>query len=81
MISNSEVKMIVGEEFHVRDSSDALRVEIELKLSAVTQVHRGLLNESEPIDILVHERDRILIKMKREVSKLLWKYLGEIPDA
>jgi len=77
MVRASEIKEILGKEFDVKERTGSpWIVQIGLRLSAVTELHIGLLDDSNP-DMLIHERDRILIDMKREVNRLLWKYLGE----
>lgn len=77
----SEIKKILGEDFDVREKEGCpWLIEIGLRLTAVTQIHTMSIEESN-LDVLVLERDKLLIMFKRKLTELLWKYLGEIPDA
>lgn len=77
---SSRIKEIIGDEFDIREKEGApWIVEVGLRLSAVTELNAGLVEESD-VDMLIHERDRILIMFKCKLTELLWKYLGEIPN-
>lgn len=77
------VQEILGDEFDIReDKSFSWLFEIRLVLSASTRIHKEtvLTNSPSDVDMLVHERDRILISFKHKLTELLWKYLGEVPQ-
>ena len=78
MTIEEQVKEVLGEEFDVRFNSQTMEVEIGLRLSSVILINAALLKNNPSHEIIKLERDRMLINFKRKLTKLLWKYLGDI---
>ena len=73
-----EVKEFLGEEFDVRFNGQTMEVEIGLRLSSAVFISKELLKNNPTGEVIRLERDRILINFKRKLTKLLWKYLGDV---
>ena len=78
MTIEGQVREVLGEEFDVRFNSQTMEVEIGLRLTSVVTISACLLNNNPTHEIIKLERDRILINFKRQLTQLLWKYLGDI---
>ena len=73
-----EIKEILGDEFDVRVDSSTLDVEFGIRLGCITHTSLALLRNNPTHEVLRLERDKIIINLKRKVTKLLWKYLGDV---
>ena len=81
MMTKSELQELVGKEFTIREPEDLNIYEIELRLSAVIRLDKSVLEDWQyPAEEICYERDRVLILFKQELERLLWKYLGRIPE-
>lgn len=73
-----QAREVLGEEFDVSFNSKTLTLEVGLRLTTVVCIDTRLLESDSIHEIIRLERDRILINCKRMLTKLLWKYLGDI---
>lgn len=76
-----KIKEQFGEEFDVNFNGRTLTTEVTLRLGAGVHISGELLRNGRlPDELVVLERDRLLIGVKRKVTDLLWKYLGRIEE-
>ena len=80
MTIEEQVAEVLGEEFDVRFNGETMEVEIGLRLSSVIVISACLLENNPTHEVIRLERDRILINFKRKLTKLLWKYLGDLGE-
>jgi len=80
MTIEEQVAEVLGEEFDVRFNGETMEVEIGLRLSSVIVISACLLENNPTHEVIRLERDRMLINFKRKLTKLLWKYLGDLGE-
>lgn len=78
MTIEEQIKEVLGEEFDVRFNGRTMEVEMGLRLLSVVRINHCLLKNNPTHEIIRLERDRLLINFKRKLTKLLWKYLGDV---
>lgn len=78
MTYEKQIKEVLGDDFDVRWNDTTNDFEIRLRLTSIVFIDASLLANNPTHEIIKFERDKLLINMKRELTKLLWKYLGDI---